>query len=303
MRLFESLVNELKPEDSLFLFYAGHGSIDPLTNIGSWILQDGTSDRYSPQGKLDNPSIRNILRRLKSRHVLLVSDSCFSGDILNMERGSQITIDDEYFKKAYARRSRQVLTSGASETVPDESAFTRALVRLLEENTRPYVDPLMLFNDIRLTKDLTTSPLLGTLKETDSQEGGSYIFFLKQAQPKFRIVYHPNGATGGAPPTDRNEYEAGSLALLQAPGSLFRAGYEFAGWNTQPDGSGTQYGAGTSIPIPESDITLYARWVPEITFKVIYDPNGATKGSVPIDARSYKPGSAAYVLGPGSLEK
>lgn len=303
MRLFESLANELNPEDSLFLFYAGHGYIDPLTSIGSWILQDGSSNRYSPQGWLDNPSIRNILRRLKSRHVLLVSDSCFSGDILNMERGSQITINDEYFKKAYARRSRQVLTSGASETVPDESVFTRTFARLLEENTRPYVDPLMLFNDIRLTRDLSTSPLLGTLKDTDSQEGGSFIFFLKQAQPKFRIVYNPNGATGGYPPIDRNEYQPGSYVLLQDPGLLAREGYEFAGWNTQPDGSGSQYSVGTVLPIKESDIVLYARWMPTTTFKVIYNANGATKGSVPTDSRSYKSGNIAIVQGPGNLEK
>jgi len=203
MKQFESLSNELCPEDSLFIFYAGHGVMDPLTRIGSWILQDAGANRYEQKGWLPNPQIRSLLNMIRSRHVFLVSDSCFSGDILNVERGSQPEITDEYFKKAYARRSRQVLTSGASEAVPDESVFTRALVRLFEENTKPYLDPLMLFNEIRLTHDLTTSPLLGTLKDTDSQDGGSFIFFLKQAQPvQAKVQCDPNGATMGTAPVD-----------------------------------------------------------------------------------------------------
>jgi len=220
MKQFEKLSNELRPEDSLFVFYAGHGVMDSLTRIGSWILQDGGANRYEQKGWLPNPQIRSLLSMIRSRHVLLVSDSCFSGDILNVERGSQPEITDEYFKKAYARRSRQVLTSGASETVPDESVFTRALVRLFEENTKPYLDPFMLFNEIRLTQDLTTSPLLGTLKDTDSQDGGSFIFFLKQSQPvQAKAQYDPNGATMGTAPVD-----SGLTSLSSAESNYFTLG-------------------------------------------------------------------------------
>ncbi|MDO5844866.1 MAG: InlB B-repeat-containing protein, partial [Methanocorpusculum sp.] len=38
-----------------------------------------------------------------------------------------------------------------------------------------------------------------------------------------------------------------------------KAGYTFAGWNTQADGGGTDYAEGASIRL-DSDITLYAKW-------------------------------------------
>ena len=304
MKLFENLSNELQPEDSLFVFYAGHGVMDPLTKIGSWILQDAGTNRYEQKGWLDNPKIRSLLSTVRSKHVLLVSDSCFSGDILNVERGTQIEITDDYFKKAYARRSRQVLTSGASESVPDQSVFTRALIRLFEENSKPYLDPLMLFNEIRLTKDLTTSPLLGTLRDTDSQEGGSFIFFLKQAQPqKFKVVYNANGAMDGIAPTDTNEYVSGSFAQVLSPGPLVKNGYEFAGWNTRLDGSGAQYAVGSTLTLRDSDVTLYARWTMSALYRVYYNANGATRGIAPIDTTRYASGAIIKIPSAGNLSR
>jgi hypothetical protein len=118
------------------------------------------------------------MSNMKARHVALIADSCFSGDFLNPSRGITPTITNEYFKNAYSRVSRQVLTSGASESVPDESPFTRQLKLALEGNTAPYLDPLMLYNQIRLGVTKTT-PLFGDLKDSGHQEGSSFLLFLK----------------------------------------------------------------------------------------------------------------------------
>jgi len=178
IRKLDTLAQELKPEDSILIYYAGHGHLDSVTDMGFWIPQDGGTDMYSQNNWLPNPQIRSLIGRMKARHIVLVSDSCFSGDILNASRGSPPAITEEYFKAAYARRSRQVLTSGASETVPDESLFTRSLIRTLEENDKPYIDPYMLFNEVRLSTGSTT-PLLGSLTNTDHQDGGAFLLFLK----------------------------------------------------------------------------------------------------------------------------
>jgi hypothetical protein len=47
-----------------------------------------------------------------------------------------------------------------------------------------------------------------------------------------------------------------------SPGDLVppEGGYEFAGWNTMPDGSGKTYLAGDSILLEETVTTLYAVW-------------------------------------------
>ena len=194
LRRFESLIGELKPEDSVLIYYAGHGQLDSFTDTGFWIPQDAGTDSYEQRNWLSNQQIRNLIAKMKSRHVVLVSDACFSGDILNPSRGALPQINDEYFRTAYARRSRQVLTSGSSETVPDESSFSRAFKLALEDNRKPYLDPIMIFNEVRLSVKGTT-PLFGTLNGTDHQEGGSFILFLKEAQVQ------PPPSTGTTPTT------------------------------------------------------------------------------------------------------
>ena len=39
-----------------------------------------------------------------------------------------------------------------------------------------------------------------------------------------------------------------------------REDYNFVGWNTRPDGTGTSYQPGDSFTAPESNLTLYAQW-------------------------------------------
>jgi hypothetical protein len=191
IRLFEKLIGITKPQDSVFIFYAGHGHLDKLSDIGFWIPVDGGLDRYEQLNWLPNTQIRGFISKMKARHVLLVSDSCFSGDILNPARSISPEITDEYFRKAYARASRQVLTSGASESVPDQSPFARGLKMALDGNTSPYLDPLMLYGEIRLGVKGTT-PLFGDLKDCGHQEGASFLLFLLEqqappVQPTFKL--------------------------------------------------------------------------------------------------------------------
>ena len=51
---------------------------------------------------------------------------------------------------------------------------------------------------------------------------------------------------------------------LANKGQFTRDGYVLYGYNTEPDGSGTYYGTGWSVPMPEnaSSMTLYAQWMP-----------------------------------------
>jgi len=178
LKLFEKLVNDTSAEDSIFIYYAGHGHLDETSETGYWIPVDAGTDRYEQRGWIANSQIRNLIGKMKARHVALISDSCFSGDILNPSRAATPDITSAYFRDAYSRVSRQVLTSGASETVPDDSPFTRQLKLALEGNTKPYLDPLMLFSEVRLGVSGTT-PLFGTLRDSGHQDGGSFIFFLK----------------------------------------------------------------------------------------------------------------------------
>jgi hypothetical protein len=42
--------------------------------------------------------------------------------------------------------------------------------------------------------------------------------------------------------------------------STIPTGYEFKGWDTEPDGTGKRYGELDKVPMPSSNLTLYAIW-------------------------------------------
>jgi hypothetical protein len=116
----------------------------------------------------------------------VIADSCYSGDLLDLQRGAPV-IKGDYFYNAYSRRARQVLTSGASEPVADRSEFAFHLIDALGRNSRAYLDPLQLYVDVREGVSKQT-PLVGSLRDSGHQLGGSYLFFLRDAEG------------GGAPP-------------------------------------------------------------------------------------------------------
>ncbi|MBQ6796859.1 MAG: leucine-rich repeat protein [Clostridia bacterium] len=70
------------------------------------------------------------------------------------------------------------------------------------------------------------------------------------------------------------QIKKGSSALVVSTEIPFREGYNFLGWNTKKDGSGTDYASGAEYTKNE-DVTLYAQWE-EITYDITYDANGGS---------------------------
>ncbi|WP_278247491.1 leucine-rich repeat protein, partial [Clostridium beijerinckii] len=91
----------------------------------------------------------------------------------------------------------------------------------------------------------------------------------------YTVTYDGNGSEGGSVPTDSGSYAANATATVLDNTSLVKDGYTFAGWNTAADGSGTDYPAGSSLAISDSNVTLYARWTknqdidPDFTYQLI----------------------------------
>ena len=88
----------------------------------------------------------------------------------------------------------------------------------------------------------------------------------RTANPTWLVRYHPNQADSGDAPSSLLHYEAGDTVNVADTGSLGRTGYIFQAWNTQTDGGGTSYIAGSgSFPMPGNNLTLYATWrLPDI---------------------------------------
>ena len=131
------------------------------------------------------------------------------------------------------------------------------------------------------------------------------LYAVWTTNPTFTVTYDGNGATGGSAPVDGNTHAQGqTITVLGNTGALARAGYSYKGWNTQADGSGTSYTQGQTFVMPARSVTLYAQWTALPTYSVIYEKNGATGGSVPVDTNHYYAGESVTVLGnPGNLVK
>ncbi|MCU7853411.1 MAG: InlB B-repeat-containing protein [Candidatus Thiodiazotropha sp. (ex Monitilora ramsayi)] len=116
--------------------------------------------------------------------------------------------------------------------------------------------------------------------------------------PTYSVTYTGNGSTGGSAPVDSNSYEQSQVVtVLGNTGNFSRTGYSFAGWNTQADGSGTNYTQSQTFAMGTADVTLYAAWTLNPTYSVTYNGNSNTGGSVPIDSTNYEQGQSVTVLG------
>lgn len=119
---FDDLHTRCGKNDNVFVYYAGHGHVKS-NGAGIWIPSDATSIY---QG-MDNAEIKEFLVRLPARRVLLVSDSCYSGEFLTRSaqanRSIRIATEESAIMSTRIVKninpSREVLTSGNLAPVPD----------------------------------------------------------------------------------------------------------------------------------------------------------------------------------------
>jgi WD40 repeat protein len=176
----DQMTEKLTPEDNLLIFYAGHGQWDEQRKQGYWLPRDALRDRRADW--ISNSDLRDAIRGIKARHILLISDACFAGGIF---------LAREAFGPAASAiaeldnlTSRTAMTSGTLTTVPDRSVFVEYLLKRLRENTEERLPALELFSKLRLPVIVNSpaqrdgsrpTPRYGTIFEV-GDEGGDFIF-------------------------------------------------------------------------------------------------------------------------------
>lgn len=102
----------------------------------------------------------------------------------------------------------------------------------------------------------------------------------------YRVMYNDcESDSGSLPEEDESGYIEGSTVTVPGNlGNLKKEGYNFDGWNTKADGSGTAYAKGDTFVISK-DITLYAVWKEDDT--VSFTPLSIKQGQY-IRMGSYK---------------
>ncbi len=177
---FNDLRKKLSENDNLLIFYAGHGVWMDDMREGYWLPRDA-SGINNPTDWIPNSTIRNYIRALKAKHVLLVADACFAGGIFKVREA--FTSPNASIEKIYEMQSRKAITSGSLKTVPDRSVFVEYFVKRLNENIEQYLDAQQLFVSFREAvinnSPNNQTPLYGAISEA-GDEGGDFVFVRRQ---------------------------------------------------------------------------------------------------------------------------
>jgi len=184
IKAMEWLAENVKEKDNVFIFYSGHGEFEETFNKGYWVPADAKTESTSEY--ISNSDIQTYLGGIKSKHTLLASDACFSGDIF---RGTTVSVPFENSEKYYGQvqelASRHALTSGGVEPVMDggrdgHSVFTYYFLKSLSNNQSKYYDASQLYDAIKIpvTNNSEQRPRFNPIKNT-GDEGGQFIFIKK----------------------------------------------------------------------------------------------------------------------------
>ncbi|NJD90229.1 MAG: hypothetical protein FIA91_01720 [Geobacter sp.] len=175
IQAFDQLAQKTTDNDSVLIFYAGHGFWDERLKQGFWLPSNAL--RKSRAEWLSNGTIRDYINGIKSRHTLLIADACFSGGIFKTRSAfSEATSDIKELQKL---PSRKAMTSGAMKEVPDKSVFIEYLVKRLTQNKDQFLSSEQLFASFRQAVISNSRnnqvPQFGEIRET-GDEGGDFVF-------------------------------------------------------------------------------------------------------------------------------
>jgi hypothetical protein len=117
VRALEGYQKTLSDADNLLIYYAGHGTYDRQMDEAYWAPVDAAKGTYGHW--IIATVITGTAKVVPARHVLVISDSCYSGMIARDSRAADISDRTNYFEKMLQTKSRDVMASGGDEPVAD----------------------------------------------------------------------------------------------------------------------------------------------------------------------------------------
>ncbi|WP_158752194.1 caspase family protein [Acidobacterium sp. S8] len=179
----------LTENDELLIYYAGHGFYDKDVDQAYWAPVDANTDTYSRW--IIATEITGTAKAVPARHVLIISDSCYSGMLSRGAGGAgpATNLEDHsaYLERMLDRKSRNVMSSGGDEPVQDNdgqwgptnhSVFANVLLRNL---TAPPADEFTaeeLFSHVRIqvAARSTQTPTYTPIRDSLHDEG-DFVFY------------------------------------------------------------------------------------------------------------------------------
>ncbi len=183
--LREYALMNYKPQDQLFIFFAGHGQYDETFGEGYVVARNSIANDPGKNTYISHNRLRNNIDNIKCEHIFLVMDVCFGGTfdpVLASSRGVYSELDNvEFMVKKLSVKTRKYLTSGGKEYVSDgipgkHSPFASRFLEALKTNGGE--DRLLTISELgSFMERLQTTPRLGSFG-TD-QDGSDFLFIAK----------------------------------------------------------------------------------------------------------------------------
>ena len=176
-KALRNISSKAKPGDSVLIYYAGHGDFDRQYDSEWWIPAD--AKKRDSLTYLDNTLVQRAMKAKDARHVLLISDSCYSGALFGQERAMSQTISDKYYLNLNNEISRWGMTSGNKTSASDKgtdghSVFAYQLIKKLKNNIKYYIYAQEIYTDIApiIGNNSEQAPMCRPIKNTEDQGGG-----------------------------------------------------------------------------------------------------------------------------------
>jgi hypothetical protein len=183
VRELNRLIRQSAPNDSITIFYAGHGQVVEKTGRGYWIPSQASAD--DPAQWISNADIAKFLENIPAKQLLLVSDSCYSGTLARegkIERDEVLPTADAVLE----RRSVAVLSSGGTEPVADagkdgHSVFAWHFIQNLKGVT-DWSKGVELYQRLStaVQRDFPQEPQYGAALGSGHQPGGDFLFEVRR---------------------------------------------------------------------------------------------------------------------------
>ena len=174
------LSKKIKENDRLLIYYSGHGHLEGKR--GFWIPVNAKRDRMASY--IANAEVRDIIQDIKARHILLISDSCFSANLLvrdaTRDIGGAFTDWERNPSRWIFISGKGIVSDGIAGT---NSPFAKAILKHLHQNSDDMLNIVDLAN--RVTKEVRYNyeqqadimPLYQS-----GHEGGQFVFVKRQTE-------------------------------------------------------------------------------------------------------------------------
>ena len=184
----DQMRQNLKAEDNLLVYFAGHCGVGNNRQGAYWLPVDAESEDSSRW--ISNRSVSDLLNTFESRRIMVVSDSCYDGTfttaaIARSALPSGSVGYQQWMKSMKDVRARTVLTNVASDrnlTLADggQSVFTQTFLEVLKKNNQVidgnslYVEMLKTINQAE-AGSLASAPVYEAIKYA-GHETGEFFF-------------------------------------------------------------------------------------------------------------------------------